>query len=98
MFLGVKIGEIGTQIFKTTYNDAVLVGTLPNDCSLDSKWISATRKFKASDNLISVERILVTKNPYVSNDELKSQAFSELRERLRECLSDRMLIYKKVEK
>lgn len=96
MVSGVQIGELETVTFQTTYKDVQLVGALPEDCTVDSPWLSVTRKYKSTGKSISLERVQVTKQPYISNAELKSEAFANLRKQLRSCARDRMLIYKKL--
>lgn len=97
MVSGVKIGEIGTVTSRSTYKEAKLVGSLPENCTVDSPWITATRRYQATHNTVTRESIQVTKNPYISNSELKSKAFQDLRTQLRQCDAPRILIYTRTE-
>jgi hypothetical protein len=70
-------------------------GSLPDNCSVDSQWMSAERKYSSEGGNISIESITTVKQPFISNQELKSAAFDTFRKELRRCLPEKLIIYKK---
>jgi len=95
MILGIKIGEIGANILKQKYKNSIPIGSLPENCSVDSKWITAERKYSTDGDSITIESVIRTKQSYVSNQELKSRDFETFRMQLRRCLSERLIMYRK---
>lgn len=93
MELGVKIGEVGIKETKMRVKGIRLVGNPPPECEFSSPWIAATQKVSREKDGVFVQTRLETRKVEISNAELKSSAFSDLRKQIRKCQEYRFLIY-----
>ena len=92
--LGAEIGKIGKLTAKVRLKGISLVGELPVNCEIESRWISGWQRYSKTADGVLIETVEITKKNLYSIEELKSAEFEDLKRKIRKCHEMRLLIFK----
>jgi hypothetical protein len=92
--LGAEIGKIGKLTTKVRLKGISLVGELPVNCEIESRWISGWQRYSKTADGVLIETVEITKKNLYSIEELKSAEFEDLKRKIRKCHEMRLLIFK----
>ncbi|MEY4064881.1 MAG: hypothetical protein RIR26_1089 [Pseudomonadota bacterium] len=96
MVKGIDLSNPETVISRIRLSAKQLVGSLPENCSVESPWLRSERTFQILNDIFITETRTERTARYVTNEELKSPAFKKLQDDIRSCLSQRMFIFKEL--
>jgi len=89
----VFLGYPDISNFETRLQNARLVGNKHLDCTVDSKWLRASRSMKTDNNNIIISDTTEIKKKLIRNYDLKSEEFKELQRRLQTCFDNVAVIF-----
>ncbi len=91
-----QTGSPFTYRITTELRDVKLVGRKSLDCEIESPWLSAKRRLKLIPRGVRIEEQAIVRGETIPEAELRSLAFAQMQEKLRNCLGQAALIYERI--
>jgi hypothetical protein len=93
--MGIEMSPPHTDITRVQMRAGSFVGSPPPNCDIESPWIRASRTHTIDAEFLTTESRVEQFAQYISNAELKSEAFKKLQNDIRNCLDSQWMIIKK---
>jgi len=93
--VGIEMSPPHTDITRVQLRAGSFVGSQPPNCNIESPWIRASRTHTIVTEFLTTESRVEQFAQYISNAELKSEAFKKLQNDIRNCLDSQWMIINK---
>lgn len=93
---GYDLGAPGATEDETELFGAKVVGRLPQPCTIESPWVKFHRQYKIQKKKVFIIEKYENRRRYISPEEFQSPTFKAFAEKLRDCASEFVIIYRPI--